>query len=233
MAMEESGADIIELGIPFSDPLADGPSIQRATESALKQGISVSQCLSVAEQLRQTGLTIPLAFMGYYNPIFRYGEGAFCAACQEVGVNGLIVPDLPPEEAASMGQACRMNGLDLIFLLAPTSTEDRITKVAELTTGFVYLVSLTGVTGARRELNPDLETYIQRVRASTSKPLAVGFGISTPEQAALVGRLADGIVVGSALVDLAGSSESPTAAVSDLVKRLRRALDEAPRKDRR
>lgn len=229
-AMEESGADIIELGIPFSDPLADGTTIQRATESALKQGVSVDRCLRVAEELRQTGLKIPLIFMGYYNPIFRYEERSFCVACREVGVDGLIVPDLPPEEAATMSQACRTNGLDLIFLLAPTSTQKRIAKVAKLTTGFIYLVSLTGITGVRERLNPHLETFVQRVRAFTAKPLAVGFGISTPEQAALVSRLADGVIVGSALVDLAGSSENPAAAVSDLVKSLRQALDEAPRK---
>jgi len=224
-AMVEAGADLVELGIPFSDPIADGPIIQRAAYEALRQGVNLERCLAVAHKLRQDGLMIPLLFMGYYNPIFHYNEERFCQECQRVGIDGLIVPDLPPEEAGSLRTACLENDLDLIFLLAPTSTPERVELVASLASGFIYLVSLSGVTGPRDSLPAELENFVARVRARTPQPLCVGFGISSPREASRVGEVADGVVVGSAIVQLAGECENPLEQVSSFVGRLRRGLD--------
>jgi len=224
-AMADAGADLVELGIPFSDPIADGPIIQRAGYEALRQGVNLTQCLDVASRLRQDGLSIPLLFMGYYNPIFRYGEERFLQDCRSVGLDGLIVPDLPPEEADSLLGACSESGLDLIFLLAPTSTPERIEMVAGKASGFIYLVSLTGVTGPRDSLPQELEEFVARVRARALQPLCVGFGIGSAEQARRVGEVADGVVVGSAIVRLAGESQDPIREVSSLVSELRRGLE--------
>jgi tryptophan synthase alpha chain len=214
-----AGADIVELGVPFSDPLADGPVIQRATQVALQQGMTVAQCLEMARRLRQREIMVPLLFMGYCNPILSYGEEAFCRACHEAKVDGLIVPDLPPEEAETLEAACRAYGLGLIYLLAPTSTPDRIRLVTERSQGFVYLVSVTGTTGPRGQLPSDLNVFVSRVRDVTDKPVAVGFGISTAEQARQVAREADGVVVGSALLSRAdgvNGTEKVSAFVSEL-----------------
>jgi tryptophan synthase alpha chain len=218
-----AGADMLELGIPFSDPLADGPVIQRATHIALQQGITVARCLEMARDLRQRGIVIPLIFMGYYNPILAYGKDAFCRACYEVDVDGLIVPDLPPEEGVGLEEACREHGLALIYLLAPTSTPERIRLVSERSQGFVYLVSVAGITGPRDRLSSDLEAFVSRVRAVTDRPLAVGFGISTPGQARQVAALADGVIVGSALVRRAGGTDGRER-VRSLVGELRHAV---------
>jgi tryptophan synthase alpha chain len=217
------GADLLELGVPFSDPLADGPVIQRATHLALEQGTTVARCLELAGTLRRRGIDVPFVFMGYYNPILAYGEGDFCRACRASGVDGLIVPDLPPEEAGALEAACQAQGLGLTYLLAPTSTPARVRLVCERARGFVYLVSVTGITGARDRLPPDLAAFVHRVRAETDKPLAVGFGISNPEQAGQVAALADGVIVGSAIVRLA---EEPDAAerVRAFVAQLRRGV---------
>lgn len=217
------GADMLELGVPFSDPLADGPTIQRATHVALQQGMTVVRCLETAQELRQRGITLPFIFMGYYNPILAYGEESFCRACCEVGVDGLIVPDLPPGEGETLERACRQHGLALIYLLAPTSTPDRVQLVTGRSQGFVYLVSVVGITGARGQLPPDLAAFVGRVRAVTDKPLAVGFGISTPEQAGQVAALVDGVIVGSALVRLAGETDG-IEKVKTFVAELRRAV---------
>jgi tryptophan synthase alpha chain len=217
------GADLLELGVPFSDPLADGPVIQRAAHVALQRGMSVARCLEMAQTLRERGASLPLIFMGYYNPILAYGEEVFCRACYEAGVDGLIVPDLPPEEGAGLESACRAYGLALIYLLAPTSTPERIQLVTARARGFVYLVSVAGITGPRQSLPADLGAFVRRVRAATDKPLAVGFGISTPEQAAQVAALADGVVVGSALVRLAEEVEGEER-MRSLVSGLRRAV---------
>jgi tryptophan synthase alpha chain len=223
------GADLLELGVPFSDPLADGPVIQRATHVALQQGITVARCLELARHLRQRENMIPLIFMGYYNPILAYGQEAFCRACSEAGVDGLIVPDLPPEEGEGLENTCRTFGLALIYLLAPTSTPERIRLVTQRSQGFVYLVSVAGTTGAREHLPPDLSAFVNQVRAVTDKPLAVGFGISTPEQASQVAEVADGVVVGSALVRLAGAPDG-RAQVESLVRGLRHAVVSRPRR---
>lgn len=218
-----AGADLLELGVPFSDPLADGPVIQRAAHVALQGGMTVARCLEMAHSLRQRGIVVPLIFMGYYNPILAYGAEAFCRACCEAGVDGLIVPDLPPEEGGELERACETYGLALVYLLAPTSTPERIRLVSERSQGFVYLVSVTGITGPRERLPVDLGAFVRRVREATDKPLAVGFGISTPEQAGQVAALADGVVVGSALVRLAEEADARER-IKDLVGALRRAV---------
>jgi tryptophan synthase alpha chain len=217
------GADLLELGVPFSDPLADGPVIQRATHVALQQGMTVDRCLKMAQDLRRREIVIPLILMGYYNPILAYGQETFCRACRQAQVDGLIVPDLPPEEGDGLESACREHGLALIYLLAPTSTPARIRLVTERSLGFVYLVSVTGITGARDRLSSDLSAFVGRVRAATDKPLAVGFGISNPAQASQVANLADGVIVGSALVRLAEDVDGRDKVYS-LVSRLRRVV---------
>lgn len=217
-----NGCDIVELGIPFSDPLADGATIQNASFCALRNGVTPEVCLDVARRLHSI-IGVPLVFMTYYNPVFAYGLDRFCSACAASGVGGLIIPDLPPEEGAGLEEIARKRGLDLIYLLAPTSPAERIRLVAKRSRGFIYLVSVAGITGARTRLPEDLGEFVSRVRKAAAQPLCVGFGISTPEQAASVGRIADGVIVGSRIVQLmeAGS----TVPVASFIKELRRALD--------
>ena len=200
-ALIEGGADIIELGIPFSDPLAEGPTIQRSSYHALQLGITPAICLDIAAKLRARGVEAPLVPMGYYNPLLAYGVDAFMRDAASVGVDGLIVVDLPPEESSSVREACLANNLRLIYLLAPTSTNERIKLVAGLASGFIYCVSLTGVTGARDDLSPGLEGFVSSVRTHTDLPIAVGFGISQPTHFQAVGRIADAAVIGSAIID--------------------------------
>jgi len=195
------GADIVELGIPFSDPLADGPVIQRATQRALAAGVTLLRVLELVRELRAE-VAVPLVFLTYYNPLLAFGLGAFCRTAIEVGADGVIVADLPPEEAGPLRAEADPAGLDVIHLVAPTSTPARMRKIARASGSFIYMVSLTGVTGTRRELPPDLAGHLRALRGITTKPICVGFGISTPEHAALVGRVADGVIVGSAIVDL-------------------------------
>lgn len=219
--LAEAGADLFELGIPFSDPLADGPVIQAATQKALENGTTLRDCLAMTRELRQQGIDTPALLMGYINPMLAYGLERFVADAVAAGVDGFIVPDLPPEEGAELEALCEQHGLALVYLLAPTSTPERIKLVAQKAKGFIYLVSLTGVTGARNELASDLTEFIGRVRAETEVPLAVGFGIGNGPQAQVVGQIADGVIVGSALVKRA--AESP-ASVRDLATELRAAL---------
>lgn len=210
-----ANSDLLELGIPFSDPLADGPTIQHSTQVALENGATVAGCLDIVRRLRQRGISTPACFMGYYNPIIAYGLERFVDDARTAGIQGLIVPDLPPEEATELVQYATEAGLAYIYFLAPTSNQARIEQVTSQATGFIYLVSVTGVTGARRSLHSDLESFITRVRAQTDIPLAVGFGISTPDQAASVGALADGVIVGSALVNAVNeATEKPAAAAA-------------------
>ena len=216
------GCDIIELGIPFSDPLADGATIQKASYEALRQGVTTGACFEVAQKLRQQVET-PLVFMTYYNPVLRFGLEQFCSMCAEVGIDGLIIPDLPPEEGNELEQSTRSHGLDLVYLLSPASTEERIKLVTGRSSGFIYLVSLTGVTGARDRLPQELESFVGSVRKRTEKPLCVGFGVSTPEQAKRVAKVADGVIVGSRIVQLLNEDKSLRNACS-FVKRLREAL---------
>jgi len=222
-ALAESGADIIELGIPFSDPLADGATIQRASYHALKQGTTPQACLEAAAAIRRRTAT-PLVFMTYYNPVLSYGLDAFCRDSAAAGLNGLIVPDLPPEEGADLEAATQRHGLDLIYLLAPTSTEARIAAVAERSRGFIYLVSLTGVTGARAKLPPELEGFVARVRRQARQPLCVGFGVATPQQARRIAAAADGVIVGSRLIQLI-EEDTSLASLRSFMATLREALD--------
>lgn len=222
-AMAEAGADLVELGIPFSDPLADGVTIQRASYQALLHGVGVDDCLETAAKLRRL-VDIPLVFMTYYNPVLRYGLKLFCNDAAQAGADGLIVPDLPPEEGEDLEQAAAKRELDLIYLLAPTSTPERIDLVAQRSRGFIYLVSLTGVTGARADLPPELESFVARVRARAKQPLGVGFGISNPEQARRVAQVADGVIVGSRVIQIIEGSRDPAAAVSAFIKSLREVL---------
>jgi tryptophan synthase alpha chain len=227
-AISSAGADLIELGIPFSDPLADGPTIQRSTQVALEQGMTVQRCLEMSASLRHRGVHQPLLLMGYYNPILAYGVERFAEEAAAAGVDGFIVPDLPPDEAARLQQACRAREMALVFLLAPTTTPQRVAAVASQTSGFLYLVSLTGVTGERSSLPANLQSFIKQARRATKTPLAVGFGISTPEQAQAVGEMADGVIVGSALVRVAAEASHPAQAAGAFVARLRQALEPTP-----
>jgi tryptophan synthase alpha chain len=200
-ALVQAGGDIIELGVPFSDPLADGPTIQHASQVALQNGIRAADCVQAVRALRSRGVTVPLILMGYINPILAYGMERYVRDVAEAGGSGFIIPDLPPEEAGEMSGCCAASGLALIPLLAPTSTPERIRQVVASAHGFVYLVSVTGVTGARDVL-PDLGDYVRRVRSLTTLPLSVGFGISKPDQVKMIAGLADGVVVASALIRL-------------------------------
>ncbi len=222
-ALVAGGADLVEIGVPFSDPLADGATIQRTSQAALANGVRLTDCLAVGRRLRQEhGVEVPLILMGYYNPILQYGPERFAADSATAGIDGFIVPDLPTEESDELLAACRRHGRDLIYLVAPTSTEERIEEVAKRSSGFVYCVSLTGVTGARDAL-PDLAGYVARVRCHTDLPLAIGFGISTAAHVREVGEVADGAIVASALInhlDRFPEAEQPAAA-SAFVRELR------------
>ena len=199
-ALVEAGADAVEIGVPFSDPLAEGPTIQRSSFLALQNGVTTADCLRAVEGLRDRVGDAPLILMGYYNPVYSYGVSSFAAECQRVGVDGLITVDLPGTESEPLAAECEGRGISLIPLLAPTSTEESIAESCRTASGFVYCVSVTGVTGARTEVSGRGLELLQRVRAHTDLPLALGFGISAPEHVAEVGRSADAAVVGSALV---------------------------------
>lgn len=222
-AMAKAGADGFEIGMPFSDPLADGPVIQAATQKALENGITVRKCLAAVRTLRERGVNQPMLMMGYLNPLVAYGMAQFVADAKTAGADGLIVPDLPPEEASEMIAACALHGMALIFFLAPTSSRERIALVVDQARGFIYVVSLTGVTGARTDLPPELAGFIGRVRElSGDIPLVLGFGISTPAHARQVSALMDGFIVGSALVR---AGTVGVEAVTTLTHELRTALD--------
>lgn len=223
--LARSGCDMVELGIPFSDPLADGATIQKASYHALKNGVTPRICLDVAKQLSKK-VNIPLIFMGYYNTILSAGLETFCESCRNSGVDGLIIPDLPPEEGGELEEFTRCQDLDLIYMLSPTSNDERIELVAEKSRGFIYLVSVTGVTGARATLPAELENFVDRVKKFATQPVCVGFGISTAEQARRVARIADGVIVGSRIIQLM-EEDATMAKVADFVKGLRQALDRA------
>jgi tryptophan synthase alpha chain len=199
--MVRRGGDLIEIGVPFSDPLADGPIIQRASQRALRGGTTLRTILQAASELRRD-VDVPLVLMTYYNLVFRYGEEAFVADALDAGVDGIIVPDLPPEEAQTLMELTADTPLDLIFLAAPTSTSARLALISEASRGFIYYVSRLGTTGVRDRLADDLRMMLEKVRVSTSQPIVVGFGVSTPEHVRLVAELADGVVVASAILKL-------------------------------
>lgn len=222
-AAAENGADLIELGIPFSDPTAEGPVIQGANLRALKSGVTTDRIFALVRSLRQDVKT-PMVFMTYANVVFSYGTERFMAECREAGIDGLILPDLPFEEKGEFLPVCRRYGVDLISLIAPTS-ENRIAMIAKEAEGFLYIVSSLGVTGARSEIKTDLASIVEVVRENTDIPCAIGFGISTPEQAAQMASIADGAIVGSAIVRLIeehGRDAAPY--VGDYVRAMKEAL---------
>jgi tryptophan synthase alpha chain len=224
------GADVIELGVPFSDPMADGPMLQRAARRALAAGTSVPRALELVADLRRE-LDVPIVLFGYYNPFFRYGHEPLARDAAAAGADGFLCVDLPPEEGAAFQQAVRAAGLDLIFLLAPTSGRARVRAVARVATGFVYFVSVLGVTGARTELPAELPAQVRAVRAAIDLPVGVGFGVSTPEQAAWIAEFADAVIVGSAyarIVEETPGRDAP-ARVAEFTAALRRAMREARR----
>lgn len=258
-ALAQNGADLIEVGLSFSDPLADGPVIQKATQAALAKGITVKKSLDAVKELRRRGVEIPLVLMGYYNPMLAYGLERFVCEAVDAGADGFIVPDLPPEEAqefvfalrspgvhpgsgaearvndlhlpstadfaASVSPSAQDGDLPLIQMLAPTTPDERMESIARHAQGFIYLVSVTGVTGERKSLSEGLGELIARVRQHTSVPVCVGFGIGTPEQAKEVGALADGVIVGSACVKAIGGSQHPVETAADFARAFKKALE--------
>ena len=219
LALEEAGTDVIELGIPFSDPLADGPTIQRASERALKSGASLPKILELVSRIRKSS-EIPLVLFSYYNPILQMGLERFAGATSGVGVDGVLATDLSPEESVEYRRILATHHLDTIFLCAPTSTDERLASIAECSSGFVYLVSRTGVTGAKDTLPDDLPALLRRLRNFTKLPIAVGFGISLPGHVTLLGGLADAAVVGSSLVAEIEHAKTPQEAAKALRERV-------------
>lgn len=237
-ALAKNGADLIEVGLSFSDPLADGPVIQKATQVALEGGITVKKCLEGVRELRHRGVEIPLVLMGYYNPMLAYGLEKFICDTIDAGADGFIVPDLPLEEAEEFRSALEKAGgrvdggdmppsyrdLPLIQMLAPTTPDERMERIARNAEGFIYLVSVTGVTGERKSISQGLAELIKRVREHTTIPVCVGFGISSPEQAREVGNMADGVIVGTACVKAIGSSDKPVDAAKEFASSFAQAL---------
>ena len=222
-AMAEAGADLIELGIPFSDPTAEGPVIQSANVRALSAGTTTDRIFDLVQDLRKD-VTIPMVFMTYANVVFSYGAEKFISTCQEIGIDGLILPDIPYEEKDEFDPICKRYGVDLISMVAPTS-EDRIAMVAKEASGFIYVVSSLGFTGVRSEITTDIGAMVELIRANSSCPCAVGFGISTPEQAKKMAGLADGAIVGSAIVKLiAQYGREAVPYVADYVKQMKEAV---------
>jgi len=219
-ALAEAGADIVELGVPFSDPLADGPTIQRASERALRSGTTLAGVLGLVRKLRQK-TEVPLVLFSYFNPVLQMGLSSFADEAAAAGADGVLITDLTPEEAGEYRSAVASRGLDTIFLAAPTSTDARLVRIAESSTGFLYLISRTGVTGAREALPEDLPALVRRARRVTSLPIAVGFGISLPGHVSILGGLADAAVVGSVLVEEIERAASVDEAASAVAARIR------------
>ena len=221
LATIEAGAAIIELGVPFSDPLADGPVIQRASERALKHGTSLEHVLKLAAEIREHSQSVGLVIFSYLNPVIRMGLAKFCHVARAAGVDGTLITDLPIEESAEYLLEARKNDLATIFLAAPTSTDERLKKIAEVSTGFIYAISRTGVTGERQQISSDARGLVKRIRRFSKLPVAVGFGISTPAQFSAVGRFADAAVVGSAIVYLIEQNPAREAAsVAEVIRQL-------------
>jgi tryptophan synthase alpha chain len=227
-ALARHGADLIEVGLSFSDPLADGPVIQKATQIALEKGVTVKKSLDAVNELRRRGVEIPLVLMGYYNPMLAYGLERFVCEAIESGADGFIIPDLPPEEAEEFNSALHSAAdaveVPLVQMLAPTTPDERMERIARNAKGFIYLVSVTGVTGERKSVSEGLGDLIARVREHTSAPVCVGFGIGTPEQAKEVGKLADGVIVGTACVRAIGESEHPVETAKQFAAAFYQAL---------
>ncbi|GER93546.1 tryptophan synthase subunit alpha [Dissulfurispira thermophila] len=220
MLLTECGADIIELGVPFSDPLADGPTIQRAAERALKAGVTLRRIIQFVKNIRQY-TQIPIVLMTYYNPVFKYGELPFIKDSVAAGIDGVIIPDLPPEEGIDFIKLAQDADLSTIFLVAPTSTRERIKYITSVSSGFIYYVSMTGITGSKLDMDRTFKSHIAHVKKVADKPVAVGFGVSTPEDAKTIAQIADGVIIGSAIVKRL--YEHPLSA-KDFIKKLREAI---------
>ena len=226
LALEEAGVDVIEIGVPFSDPTADGPVIQAASQRALHRGVTLSGILDMIESLRAVS-EIPIVLFGYYNPIFSYGNERFAARAKRAGVDGILVVDLPPEESHELRQHTDITGLDFISLIAPTTSDNRIARIAKNATGFLYYISITGVTGTAQPLMQNIKVDVERIRKISALPLVIGFGISTPAQAAEISSYADGVVIGSAFVRLIeenGAKDDLIQIASSFVKDIKKAL---------
>lgn len=217
--LEEAGADIVELGVPFSDPLADGPAIQRAHERALQNGITLKKVIALVKGIRQSS-HIPIILMTYYNPVFKFGVETFFKEAADSGVDGVIIPDLIPDEAHDFITVARKYKIDTIFLLAPTSTQERIKRVVKVSTGFIYYVSITGITGAKLSIGDPMKDTLTLIKSNTNKPVAVGFGISNPEEAAEISKLAEGVIIGSAIVRLIAEGKD----IKEFVKKIKEGL---------
>ncbi len=230
LALEDAGVDLIELGIPFSDPIADGPTIQAASHRALAGGVTLKKIFSMMADLRKT-TEIPIAFMTYYNPVLKYGIEKFVRDSSLKGVDGVIIPDLPIEEAQPLMRCAKKKGISTVFLAAPTSTRKRVGKIVQSSNGFIYYVSLTGVTGARRDLPPEVAAKVRMIKSMTKKPVLVGFGISSPGQARGIAKAADGVIVGSAIVKIVADNGKNAKAllskISSFSKRIARAVHNA------
>ena len=223
LEMERGGADLVEIGIPFSDPIAEGPVIQEANLRALAAGATTEKVFDMVARVREK-TDIPLVFLTYLNPVFNYGYEAFFSKCEELGVDGIILPDMPFEEKAEISDIAKQHGVDLISLVAPTS-EQRIKTIAAESTGFLYVVSSMGVTGMRSEIKTDLASIVSAAKSATDTPAAVGFGINTPEQAANIAKIADGVIVGSAIVKIiAQHGKAADGPVHDYVKSMKDAI---------
>ncbi|WP_390406798.1 tryptophan synthase subunit alpha [Lacticaseibacillus jixiensis] len=225
VALAQNGADIVELGVPFSDPIADGPVIQAAGLRAFAGGITVEGVFDIVARIREQ-TTVPLVFLTYANIPFKYGYDAFCARCEELGVYGLVIPDLPEEEAGEILTFTQKHGLDLIPLVSPTSGP-RLKKLVTYASGFIYIVSALGVTGQRASFAQNLDDLIADLRKVTDAPLCIGFGVHTPQQAKELAQVADGVIVGSAIVQLAADADDPATAVGDYTKQMVAAIAEA------
>jgi tryptophan synthase alpha chain len=229
-ALVESGADVLELGVPFSDPMADGPVIQRAGERALKHGVGLSDVLNLVVAFRKQDGETPVVLMGYANPIEAMGVEKFVAAAKSAGVDGVIVVDYPPEECEDFSRLAKASGIDAVFLLAPTSTDKRIAEVGRIGSGYLYYVSLRGVTGAATIDIADVAARIPKIRAATRLPIGVGFGIRDAESARRIAQIADAVVIGSRIIEIieAGPAAEAVARVKAFVEPIRRALDAKP-----
>ena len=224
LEFEKAGADIIELGFPFSDPMADGPTIQFSSEQALKNGISIKDSFKLVERLRKKGCRIPIIFFTYLNPIYHYGLKAFVQSAKAAGFDGLIVPDLPPEEEYELNAACRRHNFPQIYLVAPTTEKNRADHIARASQGFIYYVSLKGVTGARKSLSTDIQKNLNQLKRVTQKPILIGFGVSSPDQGKKLAGLSDGVIVGSAIVNELRKNHGAIAPAVRFVRRMVRSV---------
>lgn len=224
LEFEKAGVDIIELGFPFSDPLADGPTIQYSSERAIEKGVNVEDAFELVSRLRKKGCEVPILFFTYLNPIYHFGLKAFAARAAKAGFDGVIIPDLPPEEEPAFSKECNKLGLAQVFLVAPTTRPKRAAMIAARSQGFIYYVSLRGVTGARKSVASDVEKNIKQLKRMTNKPVLIGFGVSSPEQAKKLSRISQGVIVGSAIVDALRKAGGKTGPAVKFVEQMVRAV---------